>query len=158
LLKIEGEGSKHDLDGTAEWPADMFEGVPKFTFGKIERVSKGEEGGMMKFNIYFLDIEKGGIERYVELLKEAGRQAHLNTAGPWFSSGQLVETQKDEQTTIQMRNDSLIFALVIMASFSPKDFRPTMEPPLTGNYYIPPPTKRTQAKQYNYFHHACLKL
>jgi len=43
-----------------------------------------------------------------------------------------------------MRNDSLIFALVIMASFSPKDFRPTMEPPLTGNYYIPPPHERKQ--------------
>lgn len=91
LLKIEGEGSKHDLDGTAEWPADMFEGVPKFTFGKIERVSKGEEGGMMKFNIYFLDIEKGGIERYVELLKEAGWQAHINTAG---GPGGLVGGEK----------------------------------------------------------------
>jgi hypothetical protein len=81
LLKIEGEGSKHDLDGTAEWPADMFEGVPKFTFGKIERVSKGKEGGMMKFNIFFHDMEKGGIERYLELLKEAGWKVDLNTAG-----------------------------------------------------------------------------
>ncbi len=80
-LKIEGKGSKLDLAETAEWPADMFEGVPKFTFGKIERVSKGEEGGMMKFNIYFHDIEKGGVERYVDLLKEAGWQADLNTAG-----------------------------------------------------------------------------
>jgi len=61
--KIEAKGTQPDLDETAEWPADMFEGVPKFTFGKIERVSKGKEGGMMKFNIYFLDMEKGGIEK-----------------------------------------------------------------------------------------------
>ena len=90
-LKIEGEGSKHDLAETAEWPADMFEGVPQFTFGKIERVSKGKEGGMMKFNIYFHDIEKGGIERYVDLLKEAGWQANLNTAG---GPGGLVSGEK----------------------------------------------------------------
>lgn len=92
-LKIEGKGSKHDLAETAEWPADMFEGVPKFTFGKIERVSKGEEGGMMKFNIYFHDIEKGGIERYVDLLKEAGWQANLNTAG---GPGGFVSGEKDD--------------------------------------------------------------
>jgi ABC-type phosphate transport system substrate-binding protein len=80
-VEITGAGSTHEFAETAEWPADMFEGVPKFTFGKIERVSKGQEGGMMKFNIYFRDIEKGGIERYVDLLKEAGWQADLNIAG-----------------------------------------------------------------------------
>jgi hypothetical protein len=80
-VKIKGKGFTHELAETAEWPADMFEGVPEFTFGKIERVSKGKEGGMMKFNIYFRDIEEGGIERYVELLKEAGWQADLNAAG-----------------------------------------------------------------------------
>lgn len=80
-VEITGQGFTHEFAETAEWPADMFEGVPKFTFGKIERVSKGQEGGMMKFNIYFRDMEKGGIERYMELLKEAGWQADINTAG-----------------------------------------------------------------------------
>jgi hypothetical protein len=80
-VEIKGAGLTHEFAETAEWPADMFEGVPKFTFGKIERVSKGEEGGMKKFNIYFRDIEQGGIERYVDLLKEAGWRADLNTAG-----------------------------------------------------------------------------
>jgi hypothetical protein len=79
--KIEANKPASDLAGTAEWPADMFEGVPKFTFGKIERVSKGDEGGMKKFNIYYRGMEKGGIEKYVELLKEAGWRADLNTAG-----------------------------------------------------------------------------
>ena len=80
-VKIKGEAFTHEFAETAEWPADMFEGVPEFTFGKIERVSKGQEGGMMKFNIYYHDIEEGGIERYVDLLKEAGWQADLNAVG-----------------------------------------------------------------------------
>jgi hypothetical protein len=91
-VKIKGEGFKHDITETTEWPADMFEGVPEFTFGKIERVSKGEEGGMMKFNIYFHDIEQGGVERYVNLLKEAGWQADL-IGGP---QGGIVSGQKGE--------------------------------------------------------------
>jgi len=91
--KIEARGSRPDLDETAVWPTDMFEGVPKFTFGKIKRVSKGKEGGMMKFNIYFTDMEKGGIEKYVDLLKEAGWNANINTAG---GAGGLVGGEKDD--------------------------------------------------------------
>jgi hypothetical protein len=91
-VKIKGEGFKHDLTQTTEWPADIFAGVPEFTFGKIERVSKGEEGGMMKFNIYLTDIEQGGVERYVNLLKEAGWQADF-VGGP---QGGLVSGQKGE--------------------------------------------------------------
>ena len=90
--KIKGEGFTHEFAETAEWPADMFEGVPEFTFGKIERVSKGQEGGMMKFNIYFHDIEEGGIERYMDLLKEADWKADLNAAG---GTGGYVSGEKD---------------------------------------------------------------
>ncbi len=91
-VEITGEGFTHNVAETAEWPADMFEGVPEFTFGKIERVSKGEEGGMTKFNVYFRDIEPKGVEQYVELLKEAGWQADL-IGGP---QGGMVSGQKDE--------------------------------------------------------------
>lgn len=87
------EGSKPDLSEKAEWPADMFEGVPKFTFGKIERVSQSTEGGMKKFNISYHDIEKGGIERYVELLNEAGWKTSLNNAG---GPGGIVGGEKDD--------------------------------------------------------------
>lgn len=91
-VEITGKGFKHALTETTEWPADMFAGVPPFTFGKIERVSKGEEGGMMKFNVYLHAIEPGGVERYVDLLKEAGWQANL-IGGP---QGGVVSGQKDE--------------------------------------------------------------
>jgi len=80
-VKIKGKGFTHEFAETAEWPADMYEGVPEFTFGKIERVSKGKEGGMMKFNIFYHDIEEGGIEQYVDLLKEAGWPADINAPG-----------------------------------------------------------------------------
>jgi hypothetical protein len=91
-VEIKGEGFAHEFAETAEWPSDMFEGVPKFTFGKIERVSKGEEGGMMKFNIFFRDMEKGGIEQYLDLLKEAGWKADLNAPG---GSGGYLSGEKD---------------------------------------------------------------
>jgi hypothetical protein len=82
-LKIDDSGAKIDPSASAEWPSDMFKGVPKPAFGKIERVSKSEEGGMMKFNIYYRGLEKGGIEGYVDLLKEAGWKTELNSAaGP----------------------------------------------------------------------------
>jgi hypothetical protein len=32
--------------GSNNWPSDVFPGEPKFAFGKIERVSKGNEGGI----------------------------------------------------------------------------------------------------------------
>jgi hypothetical protein len=91
-VTTEGKGFRKDLTGTAEWPPDMFEGVPKFTFGKILRVSKGEEGGMMKFNIFFRDMEQGGIEKYMELLKESGWKANLNAAG---GPGGMVTGEKE---------------------------------------------------------------
>jgi hypothetical protein len=91
-LKVEAAGSQSDADATAVWPADMFPGVPKFTFGKIERVSQGNEGGMTKFNIYLKDMEKGSIERYVELLKEAGWKADISGAA---GAGGIVGGEKD---------------------------------------------------------------
>ena len=91
-VKIDGKGFSHDISETSEWPTDMFAGVPVFTFGKIERVSKGEEGGMMKFNIYFHDIEQGGVERYVELLKDAGWNADFIG----MPEGGMASGQKDD--------------------------------------------------------------
>jgi len=91
-IRIKGEGFSHDIAEASAWPADMFPGVPEFTSGTIERVSKGEEGGMMKFNIYFREIESGAGERYVGLLKEAGWQADFTSMGP---QGGLIAGQKD---------------------------------------------------------------
>jgi hypothetical protein len=81
-VRLRGEGMKTDMIATSEWPADMFPEVPKFAFGKIERVVKGEEGGMIKFNVYLRDLEDGAVERYAELMKQGGWSANQMGAGP----------------------------------------------------------------------------
>jgi hypothetical protein len=77
---------------TSEWPADIFPEVPKFTFGKIERVVKGEEGGMVKFNIYLRDLEDGAVESYVALMKQGGWRANVMGAG---AQGGMVLGEKE---------------------------------------------------------------
>jgi hypothetical protein len=91
-VKLRGDGMKTDMMATSEWPSDIFPEVPKFTFGKIERVVKGEEGGMVKFNIYLRDIEDGAVERYAELMKQGGWRANLMGAGP---QGGMLLGEKD---------------------------------------------------------------
>jgi hypothetical protein len=91
-VKIRGEGTKTDMIATSEWPSDIFPEVPKFTFGKIERVVKGEEGGMVKFNIYLRDLEDGAVESYVELMKQGGWRANLMGAG---AQGGMVLGEKE---------------------------------------------------------------
>ena len=81
-VRIEGEGVKATMMETAEWPADIFAEVPRFTFGKVTRVSKTEEGGMRKFNVFLTDIESGGVARYAELLRQKGWQATITDMGP----------------------------------------------------------------------------
>lgn len=76
-IEFEGKDSRHVIEETSEWPADMFEDVPQFAFGQIERVSKGDEGGMRKFNIYYKNLEGGVAEKYADLLKENGWEAHI---------------------------------------------------------------------------------
>jgi hypothetical protein len=92
-VKVKGEGFSHEMTETAQWPADMFPGVPEFTFGKVARVSKGEEGGMTKFNIFLRDMEPGSVEKYVEILKKAGWSADLTAMG---GKGGLVAGQKGD--------------------------------------------------------------
>ena len=89
LEKATGEKSDVDIDGenvsiktgdasvqmnkTDKWPSDMFDGVPRFTYGKVERVTTASEGGMKKFNVYLRDVPDDASEKYsAELNKLAG--------------------------------------------------------------------------------------
>jgi hypothetical protein len=76
-VRIEDKDSMTDISATAAWPPEMFADVPKFTAGKIERVIKGQDGGMQKFNIYFVDIKGDAIRQYADALKKKGWQADL---------------------------------------------------------------------------------
>ena len=68
-------------------------GQESFTHGKIKHVSKGQEGGMMKFNIFLHDIEPGGLEKYQDALKGAGWRTDLTAMG---EKGGMIAGQKGE--------------------------------------------------------------
>ncbi len=75
-IQFEEKGSKTEIAETTTWPPEMFEDVPKFTAGKIERVVKShEEGDIWTFNIYLVDINGDDIKNYAGALKEKGWQA-----------------------------------------------------------------------------------
>lgn len=92
-INLEGKDSSTEMAETAEWPADMFADVPQFTFGKIQRVIKAQEAtGMKKFNIFLVDLEADGIDRYATMLKENGWQTNLMQMG---GKGGMLNAQKN---------------------------------------------------------------
>jgi hypothetical protein len=92
-VRIEGEGVKTSIADATEWPADIFASVPEFTFGKVERVSKTEDGPKRTFNVYLHEIEPGGIDRYAELLERGGWKVDRMGLG---EKGGMLNGQKDD--------------------------------------------------------------
>jgi hypothetical protein len=90
-IKIEGQDSKTEIAQTTTWPLEMFKDVPQFTAGKIEHVVKAKEGGMQKFNIFFIEINSDALKNYADLLKEKGWQANLIQMG---DKGGMLNAQK----------------------------------------------------------------
>ncbi len=89
-IKIEGQDSKAQLSETSVWPPEMFDDVPKFTTGKIEHVTKTQEGGNQTFNIFFVDIEGDALKNYTAALNEKGWQPQLMDMG----KGGMIIAQK----------------------------------------------------------------
>ncbi|MGA9365692.1 MAG: hypothetical protein WBW16_15125 [Bacteroidota bacterium] len=93
-IEIEGKDFKSEMSETTVWPPDMFNDVPEFTFGKIERVHKStEETGMRKFNIYFVDVEHDALDKYADALKKNGWQASVMQMG---DKGGMLTAEKGE--------------------------------------------------------------
>ncbi len=90
-IEFKGKDFKSEIAETTVWPADMFPEVPPFPFAKIERVSKGNEGGMQKFNIYYKDLKGDGINQYAEMLKKKGWQTDIMQMG---DKGGYLNAQK----------------------------------------------------------------
>lgn len=91
-IKIEGQDSKSQISETSVWPPEMFEDVPKFTAGKIEHVTKTQEGSNQTFNIFFADIEGDALKKYLAALNEKGWQTQLMDMG----KGGMISAQKDK--------------------------------------------------------------
>lgn len=76
-----GDGTV-DMKAATEWPRDMFEVVPRFTYGKVERVTSATEEGMKKFNVWLHDVPDDASEKYHADLKAAGWEAQMAIMGP----------------------------------------------------------------------------
>jgi hypothetical protein len=90
-IEFKGQDFKSEIAETSAWPSDMFSEVPQFTFAKIERVVKANEGGLQKFNIYYKDLKSDGINQYAEILKKNGWQANIMQMG---DKGGYLNAQK----------------------------------------------------------------
>jgi len=90
-VKVEGEGFKADLSAASEWPADMYADVPEFTFGKVVRVHRVDEGGAKKFNIFFTGVTDDCMDRYAETLKQRGWTTQVVSMG---GQGGMVSGEK----------------------------------------------------------------
>jgi hypothetical protein len=107
LEKATGEKSKVDINGgdvsiktgdasvqmvaTKEWPADMFGDVPRFNYGKVERVTTANEGGMKKFNVYLRDVPDDASDKYMAELKAGGWESQMTMMG---ADGGMMSAQK----------------------------------------------------------------
>lgn len=81
-IQIKDKDSKTEIADTSTWPSDLSTEVPRFTAGKIVRVSKGQEqGNAWTFNIYFKDINGDDIKSYAGAMKKKGWQAELLQMG-----------------------------------------------------------------------------
>ena len=77
-VQFEEKGSRSEIAETSTWPSDLSTEVPRFTGGKIVRVSKGhEQGDMWTFNIYFEAINGDDIKSYAGAMKNKGWQTEL---------------------------------------------------------------------------------
>ncbi len=92
-VTIKTEDGTTTMSETTEWPTDMFTDVPKFTYGKVERVhrtrnNQNDEQGM---TIWIVELEDGGVEKYAKDLEGAGWQSQMSIAG---GEGGMVSAQK----------------------------------------------------------------
>lgn len=79
------------MSETSEWPSDMFSDVPRFTYGVVEHVTKGVEGGMQKFNVHLRDVEDGALEKYDADIRAAGWESQSMTQS---DEGGMISAQK----------------------------------------------------------------
>jgi hypothetical protein len=90
-VSIKTDDASVQMKATTEWPADMFGDVPRFNYGKVERVTTAVEGGMRKFNVYLRDVSDDASEKYEAALQSAGWESQMAAMGP---DGGMISAQK----------------------------------------------------------------
>jgi len=85
-------GSKTIIAEATTWPSDMFKDVPQLNSGKIKHVVKSDEqGGIRKFNIYYVDLENNALNNYADILKKNGWQVNVMQMG---DKGGMLNAEK----------------------------------------------------------------
>ena len=92
-ITIKTETGEVTMTETSQWPSDMFDAVPRFGHGTIERVHSGSEAGMRKFNVWYKDVADDASDKYMEQLKSAGFEPQISTMGP---QGGMLGAQKGD--------------------------------------------------------------
>ena len=100
-ITIKTETGEVKMVATSQWPSDMFDAVPRFGHGTIERVHSGSEAGMRKFNVWYKDVPDDASDKYLEQLIGAGFEAQLTAMGA--QSG-MTSAQKGDVAVQFMHN------------------------------------------------------
>ncbi len=81
-VSIQADETSPEAELAAEWPSAMFEGVPRFEFGEIERVTSATQTGTRKFNIWYRNVPEYATERLRSELEEQGWEPQTALLGP----------------------------------------------------------------------------
>jgi len=109
-IKVKTAEGESSLSTSSEWPKDLPEGVPLFTFGKVQGVTRVADAAKTGWNIILGELETGAIEKYTEALKAAGW-----TIGQTMSMGEggLIQATKDKLGVMVMFNQDKTASLTV---------------------------------------------
>lgn len=100
-ITVKTETGEVKMVATSQWPEDMFDVVPRFEHGTIERVHSGTDAGMRKFNIWYQGVPDDASDKYLAQLKSAGFESQLVSMGA--QSG-MTSSQKGNVAVQFMHN------------------------------------------------------
>jgi len=94
-VTMTGDDYRMESTETTEWPDNLPDDVPQFTYGKIERVARGEkaETGEFNYNIWVHDIDAEAAAKYEADLKKAGWETNAVSVG---EQGGMVTAEKGD--------------------------------------------------------------
>ncbi len=92
-VTIETGDGKVEMVATDKWPDDMFAAVPRFTHGKVERVTRNVAEGKKTFNIWLREVPDDASRKYEAELKGAGWESQLMDMG---AQGSMLSAQKGD--------------------------------------------------------------
>jgi len=91
------------ISETSEWPGDMFDGVPKFTYGKVTNVTRVDQtqSGQKTVSVHLSELEGGGAEKYAKELEAAGWDMQVVMSA---GEGGMINAQKGDLGLALMYN------------------------------------------------------